>query len=155
MPFFLSIHSRRRGKWIIKNKNERVNVVVWVNGKRKWEKHLKRNCSVTAPKKWSIFEVEHMSNTDSHSLETGDEFLGHEPFPTLPDSEFRKKLASMTPLNFSLLSYFPKPSNINISKFFTVFNSLYHLLTKRNKRAKKFLEYFYFRFRVRLSSNSL
>lgn len=35
------------------------------------------NCSVTALKKLSIFEMEHVSNTDSLSLETGDNFLGH------------------------------------------------------------------------------
>lgn len=60
-----------------RQKNEQVNLTIWVNGQRKYEKPLKRNCSVTALKKLSIFEMEHVSNTDSLSLETGDNFLGH------------------------------------------------------------------------------
>lgn len=52
-------------------------MTIWVNGQRKYEKPLKRNCSVTALKKLSIFEMEHVSNADSLSLETGDNFLGH------------------------------------------------------------------------------
>lgn len=52
-------------------------MTIWVNGQRKYEKPLRRNCSDTALKKLSIFEMEHVSNTDSLSLETGDNFLGH------------------------------------------------------------------------------